>query len=57
MDDTSPVFNLKREIGRRRIPGTHKVEIVYAVPDPSNPMIETYVREIMLEKEESSGNK
>jgi hypothetical protein len=45
---------MRREVGRRRIPGTHKVEIVYAVRDPNFPTIEHFQRVVVLEKEESA---
>lgn len=55
MDNRPPdTISFKREVGRRRIPGTHKVEIIYAIHDPLNPNSETYVREVMTEKEEGA---
>ena len=57
MDDQRlPSDILRREIGRRKIQGTNKIEIVYAIRNPLPPYDEHLERVIITEREVASKN-
>lgn len=55
-DQKLPYDMLKREVGRRKIEGTNKVEVVFAIRNPMPPYDEHMERIILIEHEEGTNN-